>query len=184
MGIIALQNESVEGKGHKYISKVLKRKYLKTLPLKITFRKPETAKLDRRKSEPLTPSMESEPLTPKLQKSARTVSMNFNVRTEHLLQSEQFPHVAVSKKNKKIEFKRREYPKHETKGFNKRKYRVRKPNGSEIIISESNSDGLLFGGCAVSMSSGEEKDAPKGSEIVKKRKKKKKKARPRSDSAQ
>merc|ERR1711933_491686 len=113
MGIIALQNESVEGKGHKYISKVLKRKYLKTLPLKITFRKPETAKYERRKSEPLTPSMESEPLTPsKLQKSARTVSMNFNVRTEHLLQSGHFPHVAVSKKNKKIAFKRREFPKH------------------------------------------------------------------------
>jgi len=200
--IIKLENEYVEGKGHKNISKILKRKYYKTLPLKITFKKPNKSKPDniikpirsqttnlentlckkqrheRRKSEPLTPSsMDSKPLTPSKQTSkTRTVSMGFNIRKEYLLKTGHFPEVAVNKKNRTIQFKKREYKKHGTLQFNKRKFKIPKANGSVISISESNSDGLLFRGCDVSKDSKKKK---KKSEILKK---KKKKARPRSES--
>merc|ERR1712228_254516 len=133
---------------------------------------------ERRNSEPLTPSsMDSKPLTPSKQiLKTRTVSMGFNIRKEYLLKTGQFPEVAVNKKNRSIQFKKREYTKHGTSQVNTRKFRVRKPDGSSISITESNSDGLLFRGCDVPNHSKKKKSKNK---IVKK---KKKKVRPRSDS--
>merc|ERR1712228_172240 len=122
---------------------------------------------ERRNSEPLTPSsMDSKPLTPSKQiLKTRTVSMGFNIRKEYLLKTGQFPEVAVNKKNRSIQFKKREYTKHGTSQVNTRKFRVRKPDGSSISITESNSDGLLFRGCDVPNHSKKKKSKNK---IVKK----------------